>query len=175
MSEPVPIWISAGNVRKLQLRKDRRGRASGALILRFLPNTLPAFWPPAGIHGENLTISTGLQRIASGHRRGVPQDPERLSGHGFCRRRRFAPERRRNSGLPESRRALTANANPETAYAPFDCRREGFVPSEKAGRFCCSNPGTCPEKRRNNSGEVWIREFNGRIQYDRSASGWHTG
>ncbi len=100
-------------------------------ILRFLPNTPSCVLASlAGIHGENLTISTAcsasLQAIGEAFRRirngyldmaFAGGGDSRLSAGGILAYRKAGA-------------LLTANANPETAYAPFDCRREGFVPGE---------------------------------------------
>ena len=100
-------------------------------ILRFLPNTPSCVIASlAGIHGENLTISTAcsasLQAIGEAFRK-------IRSGYLNMAFAGGGDSRLSAGGILAYRKAgalLTANGNPETAYAPFDCSREGFVPGE---------------------------------------------
>jgi 3-oxoacyl-[acyl-carrier-protein] synthase II len=109
---------------------DKSGARQALWILKELPNTLSSFISQTlGIRGENLAITTAcaasLQAIGEAFRRiKYGQLDTALAGGGDSR---ISPE-----GLSAyaDAGALWHGDDPVTGYAPFNSRRNGFVPGE---------------------------------------------
>jgi 3-oxoacyl-[acyl-carrier-protein] synthase II len=105
-------------------------------ILRFLPNTAASVVAKlAGIHGENLTVSTAcaasLQAVGEAYRRIkdgyldlalAGGGDSRLSGGGIL-------------AYKKAQALYIGNGPPDQASRPFDAGRSGFVPGEGGAFF----------------------------------------
>ena len=105
-------------------------------MLRFLPNTAgSAIAKHAGIHGENLTITTAcaasLQAIGEAFRK-IKQGHLDLAVAGG------GDSRLSSGGILAYKKAnavYTGSGDPRTASRPFDQERRGFVPGEGGAVF----------------------------------------
>ncbi|HVO67467.1 MAG TPA: beta-ketoacyl-[acyl-carrier-protein] synthase family protein [Syntrophales bacterium] len=105
-------------------------------ILKFLPNTAASIIAKlAGIHGENLTVSTAcsasLQAIGEAFRKiKAGYLDSAVAGGGDSR---LSP-----GGILAYKKAgalYAGSSDPEKASRPFDCSRKGFVPGEGGAFF----------------------------------------
>lgn len=105
-------------------------------ILKFLPNTAASIIAKlAGIHGENLTVSTAcsasLQAIGEAFRKIKAGYLDfAIAGGGDSR---LSP-----GGILAYKKAgalYVGNSDPENSSRPFDCNRRGFVPGEGGAFF----------------------------------------
>ena len=116
-------------------------------ILKFLPNTAASIIAKlAGIHGENLTISTAcsasLQAIGEAFRKVKAGYLDlAIAGGGDSR---LSP-----GGILAYKKAgalYAGNSNPEKAVRPFDCSRKGFIPGEGGAFFLLEELETAKER-----------------------------
>lgn len=121
-----------------EIRESHMDRADlmALWMLRFLPNTAASVTAKyAGIHGENLTITTAcaasLQAIGEAFRKIKDGYLDlAFAGGGDSR---LSP-----GGILAYRKAnalFTGGDNPERASRPFDTKRKGFVPGEGGAVF----------------------------------------
>ncbi|MEA2038213.1 MAG: beta-ketoacyl-[acyl-carrier-protein] synthase family protein [Thermodesulfobacteriota bacterium] len=116
-------------------KMDREGLMA-LWILKFLPNTpASAIARIAGIHGENLTVTTAcaasLQAIGEAYRR-IKDNYLNLAFAGG------GDSRLSHGGIlayKKARAIFSGNEDPETVSRPFDESRKGFVPGEGGAFF----------------------------------------
>ena len=124
-------------------------------ILKFLPNTAASIIAKlAGIHGENLTISTAcsasLQAIGEAFRKIKAGYLDlAIAGGG--------DSRLSSGGILAYKKAgalYAGNSDPEKASRPFDCNRRGFVPGEGGAFFLLEELERAKKRRVHIYGEI---------------------
>ncbi len=121
-------------------------------ILRFLPNTAAsAIARLAGIHGENLTVSTAcassLQAVGEAYRR-IKHGYLDLAVAGG------GDSRLSSGGILAYKKAqalYAGNGEPARASRPFDAGRSGFVPGEGGAFFILEEM----QRARGRRAEIW--------------------
>ena len=125
-----------GEFPEIQGGKLDREDLQALWILKFLPNTAASIIAKlAGIHGENLTVSTAcsasLQAIGEAFRKIKAGYLDfAIAGGGDSR---LSP-----GGILAYKKAgalYVGNSDPENSSRPFDCNRRGFVPGEGGAFF----------------------------------------